>query len=198
MQLLHCTMALGWLVGWREARLETTEDHLTTYWCPGNTHTHTQTVSLSDSGFVWMFLYLSSPSAIESVNMLYSALTYESTWTIMCNRLLHAPTNWSLPKSLFETPTFRLLLCLVYSEVLFLFIFPSPSLDVMMLWSARLLSCNVLSHTRPVGVEVSFLFVYTWDVHDSRYLCNCLEKQNKAKIFKLRMWKVESFRLDEK
>lgn len=78
----------------------------------------TQTLSLSHTlvivslsvywqQIVWKFLSLPPPT-IEWVNMLYSALTYKTAYAMMCNRLLHVPTNWSLLRGLFETLTYRL------------------------------------------------------------------------------------------
>lgn len=149
------------------------------------THTHKLLiVSLSDSRFVWMLLYLSSPTAIQLVNMLSSALTYESTSTIMCNRLLHAPTNWSLPRGLSETLTFRLLsLFCAKKKVLYVFFYTFIHLYIIihLIWCDVILICKCFfcsqfsSHNRPVGFQfqVSILSVYTWDIHDSRYLCSC-------------------------
>lgn len=111
MQLLWHTMALGRLVGWWRFRMQ---DHLAAYGWPGYTdslsHTHTLViVSLSVywQQIVWKFLSLPPPT-IEWVNMLYSALTYKTAYAMMCNRLLHVPTNWSLLRGLFETLTYRL------------------------------------------------------------------------------------------
>lgn len=78
-------------------RLLVPRDHTDTQ-TPTNTRTHSHTLALTHTAncvFICLVtadlfecFFISPPPPIEWVNMLYSTLTYQTTYTIMCNRLL--------------------------------------------------------------------------------------------------------------